>query len=104
MMSWNYRVIQHKDYFGLHEVFYNDDHSIVAYVETPEVIGDTIDEIKSTLNMMLSDFEKAPILVEGEFEVVGFCSDKEIDKELELLETISSHSLERFLEDLENDD
>lgn len=62
-MSWNYRVIKHKDklygtYYGLHEVYYHK-KEIYAWSEDPMVVGDTVEEIKHTLELMLSDFKKS---------------------------------------------
>ena len=62
-MSWNYRVMHHKvgvqEYYGLHEVYYKEDGSVWLWTNDPEVMGDTVDEIGSTLRMMINDFENS---------------------------------------------
>ena len=63
---WNFRVIRtEKDgikFFGLYEVFYNKAGEICAHDEEPTVIGESVDEIKSLLKMMMNDIDKHDIL------------------------------------------
>tara|TARA_Y100001938_G_scaffold140498_1_gene208756 strand:+ start:293 stop:715 length:423 start_codon:yes stop_codon:yes gene_type:complete len=56
---WNYRIIKKKDEYGLYEVFYNDSGDICAHAEKPEVIGETIDELRRSLQLMTLDLEKS---------------------------------------------
>ena len=69
-MTWNYRLVKHDDtppksksgkyvYYGLHEVYYNDDGSIYMYAPDPDVVGDSIEEIRESLEMMLRDVERS---------------------------------------------
>ena len=69
-MTWNYRLVKHDDtppktksgeyvYYGLHEVYYNDDGSIYLYAPDAEVVGDSPEEMASTLQMMLNDIERS---------------------------------------------
>ena len=66
-MSWNYRVLKHKDndevpYYQVHEVFYNEDDSIMACSEhscTP--FGETVEELKADFELMAGAFER-PVL------------------------------------------
>ena len=67
---WNYRLIKDKELFGLHEVMYNDDGKIFAHTEKPEITGESVEDIISTLNLMLGDAEKykEDILIKDEIE------------------------------------
>ena len=74
-MTWNYRIIKRKDketddeWYGLNEVFYNRDGSLMAYSETDEVVSDSPEGIIKVLNMMLKDTKKdRPILTEEDFK------------------------------------
>ncbi len=62
--GWNYRVMRHRVgmsgsiYYGLHEVYYKAGRPWL-WSQEPDVQGDTIDELGSTLRMMLNDFERS---------------------------------------------
>lgn len=71
-MSWNYRVVQHKDepfkgipqddWYGIHEVYYDgDDKPKSVTVEPVHPFGLNVEELRSCIDMMLSAFEK-PVL------------------------------------------
>ena len=72
-MTWNYRIMKRKHhitgevYYALNEVFYVDGiHK--SYIEHDDIIGDSPEEIISTLEMMLADAkENKPILTEEDF-------------------------------------
>jgi len=55
---WNYRIIKDADAYGLYEVFYNDDGEISAHSENPEMVGESVEEIKGSLELMLEDVKK----------------------------------------------
>lgn len=84
MSHWNYRVMLTKDkenlenYFGIKEVYYNDDNSIMAISENPiSPFGETLEELTNDLEK----FQKAlklPVLIESEIKFVD-CSDDEED-------------------------
>lgn len=70
-MSWDYRVMKHVTHFqdsvetwyGIHEVFYNQDGKIVAWTQEPiDVVGDSYMEILETLERMLNDIETQSVL------------------------------------------
>ena len=73
MSHWNHRVIKKNvadgsDWFGIHEVFYNDDDTIWSYTENPiSIVGESIDDLRQTLEWMLSCLDN-PILVYDEIE------------------------------------
>ena len=68
-MSWNYRVVQHKDepfkgipqddWYGIHEVYYDGDDKPKSVTVHP--FGLNVEELRSCIDMMLSAFEK-PVL------------------------------------------
>lgn len=66
-MSWNYRVIRHKtaptgnakldavtpkEWYGLHEVSYDEKGEINGWFDEPEVTGETLEELRRTITMM----------------------------------------------------
>jgi len=55
---WNYRIIKDGETYGLYEVFYNDDGDISFHSENPDTVGDSVDEIIRSLELMLSDAKK----------------------------------------------
>ena len=72
-MRWNYQIIHHDDddynpYFGLHEIYYDDDGSM-SWTEEPTVVGDDTEEIISSLKMMLKEAENSPVLIHSEINV-----------------------------------
>ena len=70
-MPWNHRVIKlniSDDYYLINEVFYNKDGSIFGYANTG-VGGESIDDIRETLEWMLECLDK-PILIEEEIKCV----------------------------------
>lgn len=67
-MSWNHRVIKrvhnHKYlhepeiFYEIREVFYDNNGDITAIAETPDVMSDSLDDLKWTLNKMLESCDK----------------------------------------------
>jgi len=55
---WNYRIIKDGDTYGMHEVFYNEKGEIALHSENPDVIGESVDDIIKSLELMLSDAKK----------------------------------------------
>jgi len=75
MSHWNLRVVFHDNdtypFYGVHEVFYNDDNSIYGYTEDPiSIRGENVDEIIKYLEMVLKDIKKNVILIESEVEFI----------------------------------
>ena len=56
---WNYRIIKSGDSYGLYEVIYNDDGEICAHSEDPELEDDSVQELLTTLRLMLDDAQKS---------------------------------------------
>ncbi len=44
-MSWNYRVIKHQGWFGIHEVHYDKRGKPCLYAERPILRADTLEEL-----------------------------------------------------------
>lgn len=55
---WNYRIIKDGDDYGLYEVFYNEEGEIALHSENPDVVGESVDEIIKSLELMLGDAKK----------------------------------------------
>jgi hypothetical protein len=57
---WNYRIIKDSpESYGLYEVIYNDDGEISAHSEDPEVIGESPEDLLTSLRLMLDDANKS---------------------------------------------
>ena len=57
-IMWNYRIIKDGETYGLYEVFYNDDGEISFHSENPDTIGESVDDIIKSLELMLRDAKK----------------------------------------------
>lgn len=67
-MSWNYRIFKriHRNkylpepetLYEIRETYYDKDGNINGWAETPDVIGDSADELKGTLEKMLQCLDK----------------------------------------------
>lgn len=61
-MSWNYRVLENLDGFGIYEVYYDTDGSINNVSAAPmEPYGETVEELKRDMDAMNAAFDK-PVL------------------------------------------
>ena len=61
---WNYRIIKfpmkdnHEYDYGLYETFYNKEGKICGHDQAPTIVGDSVEEIQKTLEMMMDDVER----------------------------------------------
>lgn len=59
-MTWNYRIIkqkgEHGEYFGIHEVFYKDEKPDMYTVDAIAPMGDSVEELRKSYNMMANAF------------------------------------------------
>ncbi len=55
---WNYRIIKDAETYGLYEVFYNEKGEIALHSENPDVVGESVDDIIKSLELMLGDAKK----------------------------------------------
>ena len=55
---WNYRIIKDVETYGLYEVFYNEKGEIALHSENPDVVGESVDDIVKSLELMLGDAKK----------------------------------------------
>ena len=76
---WNYRIIKDGETYGLYEVIYNDEGEICAHDEKPTIVGESVDELIKSLEMMLSDINrcKDDILEAGEIKFAPLCDETE---------------------------
>lgn len=68
--NWNYGIIKHKnehgDYYAIYEIYYEDSGNI-SYTRNPiQLIGDTIEDLERTLQLISSDVKKNKLLVVDE--------------------------------------
>jgi hypothetical protein len=66
MAHWNHRVLRHKEksgtWYGVHEVFYDDDNLPDFTTEEAEsVVGESVEELRQTLTWMLESLDH-PVL------------------------------------------
>jgi len=66
-MSWNYRIIDHPDYTGIHEVYYDGDTPTMFSSAPDGVCCDLDEDIADVYRMMGEAFDK-PALTEDDFE------------------------------------
>lgn len=78
---WNYRIIKNDKNFGLYEVFYSDDGEICGHSETPEVVGESSEDIIEYLNTMLEDANKYKDMV-LEYDKIKFAPFYDENEEL----------------------
>ena len=62
-MSWNYRVMKSKDgeddWYQIHEVYYDGDNNVNGWTKNGATVsGNTIDEVRSSLKLMLASLNK----------------------------------------------
>ena len=62
-MSWNYRVMKSKDgeddWYQIHEVYYDEDNNVNGWTKNGATVGgNTIDEVRSSLKLMLASLNK----------------------------------------------
>lgn len=69
---WNYRIIKDGETYGLYEVFYNEEGEIALHSENPDVVGESVDDIIKSLELMLGDAKKhikeKPVLEKDKIE------------------------------------
>lgn len=90
-MHWNNRLVRHKteheEYFTIHEVFYNDKEEIMGMTENPIAPhGDSVEEIKETLERMLRALDKEPLDFDMKFASDEFNEEEEILKSLPIID------------------
>ena len=74
-MTWDYRVIEDKENFRIHEVYYNDAGEITAISEdsiAPE--GETLEELKDDLKYHFAAL-KRPVLKKDEIKFASMTGD-----------------------------
>jgi len=79
---WNYRIIKNKDNsYGLYEVIYNDDGEISAHSEDPEVIGESPEDLLTSLRLMLDDANKSyhNILEADKIVLAPLCDESDLE-------------------------
>jgi hypothetical protein len=68
-MSWNYRLIKHKDgLVGLHEVFYDEQDNPKAYTKFAVFYGDDVEDVLREMRNALNDSENQAVLLAIDFE------------------------------------
>lgn len=64
-MYWNYRVVKNNGYYGIVEVFYDDDGRVDGWIAPEDMegpFGETVEELKDGLRLMSLAFEQ-PVFV-----------------------------------------
>lgn len=74
-MTWDYRVIEDKENFRIHEVYYNDAGEITAISEDPIAPeGETLEELKDDLKYYFAAL-KRPVLKKDEIKFASMTGD-----------------------------
>ena len=74
-MTWNYRVIENKEKFRIHEVYYNDAGEITVISEDPIVPeAETLEELKDDLEYYFAAL-KSLVLKKDEIEFASMIED-----------------------------
>jgi hypothetical protein len=81
-LMWNYRVIKKGEEFGLYEVFYNDEGEISAHAESPDLVGESMEDLLASLSLMKKDIlrtmnERDRILEFDKIEFKPFCDEED---------------------------
>jgi len=77
-MVWNYRVIEHKRVFYIHEVYYNDNGDICAISEEPmHPHGTSLEELRRDAEHFLLAFNK-PALKKAKIKFELMDAEKDI--------------------------
>lgn len=74
-MTWDYRIIEDKENFRIHELYYNDAGEITAISEdsiAPE--GDTLEELKDDLKCYFAAL-KRPVLKKDEIKFASMVEE-----------------------------
>lgn len=74
-MTWDYRIIEDKENFRIHEVYYNDAGEITAISEdsiAPE--GETLEELKDDLKYYFAAL-KRPVLKKDGIQFASMTGD-----------------------------
>ena len=87
-MIWHYGIVLHKDkhkpFYGLHEIYVNEETGEKKITDLAIVISDSVEELKDDLKMMLADIEKYGCVIEIEENLELNERDvKELNKRLE---------------------
>jgi len=70
---FDHRIIKHPEkdgrpeWYGIHEVYYDEDGNIALVDHDPEVTGESLEDLKLGLKLIATALNKE-ILVNGEFE------------------------------------
>lgn len=71
-MTWNYRIVNHGEWLGLHEVYYHDDGRPKMYTADPISFACETDEgaagIIKSLKMALNDARQRPVMTLDDFK------------------------------------
>lgn len=61
-MTWNYRIIRHRDHVALHEVFYDKDGIAKSWTERAvSFVGNDEADLIRSLEMALKDAKNRPV-------------------------------------------
>jgi len=93
------RVTKYGTYYGVHEVYYDSEGKVEGYTPPVSVVGESIEEIKQYLEMILNCLDK-DILDYDDEEKKNEILRQKIEEGLN--SDISDYDLDDFLENLKN--
>ncbi len=66
MTTWNYRLLKHDEptekevWYGLHEVYFEEDGEITTWTENPTIVGDSVEDVVREVRFILKDLMRFP--------------------------------------------
>lgn len=58
MSGWNHRVMDHKTYVGIHEVYYDENGEPMSWSKEPDIVADNVEDLRWLLQKMLESLDK----------------------------------------------
>ena len=81
----------HEYDYGLYETFYNKEGEICGHDKVPTIVGDSVEEIQKTLEMMVNDVNrfKDNVLEGDQIKFASFYDDSEEPIEVEIKDLLA---------------
>ena len=99
-MMWNNRIVKHKKddavWYSVHEVFFNSRGDIFGYTEEPiTILGETVEEVKTQLEMIIKDIEKNEVIDASTVKFKDWYDDDDVDADCDRIKMPSKDQVEQ---------
>jgi hypothetical protein len=102
--TWNHRVMKrvtkYGTYYGVHEVYYDSEGKVEGYTAPVSVVGESIEEIKQYLEMILNCLDKDILDYDDEEEKKDEILRQKIEEGLE--SGLSDFDFEEYLKEMKD--